>query len=307
VKATISQAYRDFVTRHPGREIDCGGLSLHTIDEGSGPPVVMIHGNPTWSFLFRHLIDALAGSHRVVVPDHIGCGLSEKPDDSRYDYTLSSRVDDLEFLLDSLGLDRDLTLVMHDWGGMIGMTYAARYPERVTRLVVCNTAAFHKPAAMPFPLALRIFRDWPLGAFLARRLNAFCVATAWIGCKRRPMARDLRAAYVAPYDSWKHRIAILRFVQDIPLSPGDRSFGLVSWVEERLSSLAGLPMLVLWGMKDYVFNHHCLDEWARRFPDADVIRFPEGGHYLFEDEPECVTRAIRSFLEAPRLIREHVG
>jgi cis-3-alkyl-4-acyloxetan-2-one decarboxylase len=305
--ATMSQTYRDFVRLHPGREIDRGGLSLHYVDEGSGPPVVMIHGNPTWSFLFRQLIDTLNFSHRVIVPDHIGCGLSEKPDDSRYDYTLSSRVDDLEFLLDSLGLDRELTLVMHDWGGMIGMTYAARHPDRVARLVVCNTAAFHKPAAKPFPLALAICRDWSLGAIMVRGLNAFCVGTAWIGCNRRPMAHDLRAAYVAPYDSWKHRIAILRFVQDIPLLPGDRSFGLVSWVEERLHSLAGVPMLVLWGMKDFVFDRHCLDEWVRRFPEADVIRFPEAGHYLFEDEPDGVTRAVRSFLEAPRLIREHVG
>ncbi len=303
----MSQSYREFVTRHPGREIDRGGLSLHYVDEGSGPPVVMIHGNPTWSFLFRKLIDDLTGSHRVVVPDHIGCGLSEKPDDSRYAYTLASRADDLEFLLDSLGLDRDLTLVMHDWGGAIGMTYAARHPDRVARLVVSNTAAFHKPAAKPFPIALAMCRDWSLGAFLVRGLNAFCVGAARIGCKRRPMSRDVRAAYLAPYDSWAHRIAVLRFVQDIPLSPGDRSFGLVSWVEERLPSLAGVPMLVLWAMKDFVFHRHCLDEWVRRFPTAEVIRFPEAGHYLFEDEPEAVGLAVRTFLEAPRLTRERVG
>jgi cis-3-alkyl-4-acyloxetan-2-one decarboxylase len=305
--AAMSQAYRDFLTRHPGRAIDRGGLSFHYVDEGSGPPVVMIHGNPTWSILFRHLIDALNGSHRVLAPDHIGCGLSEKPDDSRYAYTLASRVDDLEFLLDTLGLDRDLTLVMHDWGGMIGMTYAARHPDRVARLVVCNTAAFHKPAAKPFPLALAICRDWSLGAFLVRGLNAFCRGTARIGCKVRPMSRDVRAAYCAPYDSWAHRIAIVRFVQDIPLLPGDRSFGLVSWVQERLSSLAAVPMLVLWGMKDFVFDRHCLDEWVRRFPAAQVIRFSEAGHYLFEDEPEGVTLAVRTFLEAPRPIQEHVG
>jgi haloalkane dehalogenase len=307
VKGVMSSSYRDFVTRHPGREIDRGGLLLHYVDEGSGPPVIMIHGNPTWGFLFRHLIDALSGSHRVVVPDHIGCGLSGKPDASRYDYTLSSRVDDLEFLLDALGLDKELTLLLHDWGGMIGMAYAARHPDRVARLVVCNTAAFHKPTAMPFPLALAICRIWPLGPFLVRGLNAFCVGAAWTCCKRRRMPRDLRAAYVAPYDSWKHRIAILRFVQDIPLSESDRSYGLVSWVEERLPLLAAVPMLVLWGMKDFVFDRHCLDGWVRRFPDAQVIRFPEAGHYLFEDEPEGVALAVRSFLEAPRLIREHVG
>jgi cis-3-alkyl-4-acyloxetan-2-one decarboxylase len=305
--AATSESYRDFVKRHPGRAIDRGGLSLHYIDEGSGPAVVMIHGNPTWSILFRHLIDDLNGSYRVVVPDQIGCGLSEKPDDSRYSYTLASRVDDFEFLLDSLGLDRELTLVMHDWGGMIGMTYAARHPDRVARLVVCNTAAFHKPAAKSFPLALSLCRHWALGSLLVRGLNIFCRGTTWIGCKRQPMDRDLRAAYVAPYDSWEHRIAILRFVQDIPLSPQDRSFGLVSWVEQHLPLLSNVPMLVLWGMKDFVFDRYCLDEWLRRFPHAEVVRFPEAGHLLFEDEPEPVGRAVRSFLQVSLQVRERVG
>jgi pimeloyl-ACP methyl ester carboxylesterase len=305
--AMTSQSYHDFIARHPGRTIDRDGLSLHYIDEGSGPPVVMIHGNPAWGILFRQLIDDLSGSHRVVVPDHIGCGLSEKPGDTRYAYTLNSRVDDLELLLDSLGLDRDLTLVMHDWGGMIGMTYATRHPDRVARLVVCNTAAFHKPAAKSFPWVLALCRNWVIGACLVRGLNLFCHGTAWIGCKRRPMERDLRLAYIAPYDSWENRIAILRFVQDIPLSKRDRTFDLVSWVDERLSSLSGVPMLILWGMKDFVFDRHCLNEWLRRFPEAEVVRFPESGHYLFEDEPAGVALAVRSFLSAPRLIQEHVG
>jgi haloalkane dehalogenase len=305
--AATSESYRDFVSRHPGTTIDRRGLSLHYVDEGSGSPVVMIHGNPTWSILYRHLIDALNGSHRVIVPDHIGCGLSEKPDESSYAYTLASRVDDLEFLLDSLGLDSELTLVLHDWGGAIGMGYAARHPDRVARLVICNTAAFHKPAAKSFPMALAICRVRPLGAFLVRGLNAFARGAAWIGCKRRPMCRDLRAAYIAPYDSWNNRVAILRFVEDIPLFPSDAGYGLVSWVEERLPALARVPMLVLWGMKDFVYDRHCLDEWLRRFPEAEVIRFNEAGHNLFEDEPEAITLAVQSFLKKPHLVREPVG
>ena len=188
----MNQILERFLTDHPGRDFDRGGLKLHYIDEGSGEPVVMLHGNPTWSFYYRHLIDSLRGSYRVIVPDHIGCGMSDKPDDSRYDYTLASRVDDLELLLDHLGLDRDLTLIMHDWGGMIGMAYAARHPERIARLVVSNTAAFHKPATKPLPRALAICRDSRLGAFLVRGLNAFCLGTAAIGCKRQPMTRELQ-------------------------------------------------------------------------------------------------------------------
>jgi haloalkane dehalogenase len=303
----MSQALRKFLEDHPGRDFDRGGLRMHYIDEGSGEPVVMLHGNPTWALLYRHLIDELAGLYRVIVPDHIGCGLSEKPDDSRYQYTLASRVEDLERLLDHLGLDRELTLVMHDWGGVIGMTYGARHPDRIARLVVSNTAAFHNPTCRPLPRALAIARDWPAGAWLVRGLNAFCLGAAHFGCKRRPMSRDLRGAYVAPYDSWSHRIAIHRFVQDIPLKHGDPSYDLVSWVENRLGRLASIPMLILWGMRDFVFNPRFLDEWLRRFPAAEVQRFSGAGHYLFEDEPVAISRRIGEFLADHAIAREHLA
>ena len=182
----------------------------------------MLHGNPTWSFYYRHLIDSLRGSYRVIVPDHIGCGMSDKPDDSRYHYTLASRVDDLELLLDHLGLDRDITLILHDWGGMIGMAYAARHPERIARLVVSNTAAFHKPAGKPLPRALAICRDSRPGRVTGPRDERLLPGDRVD--RLQTAADDSRAAqaYVAPYDSWNNRIAMLRFVQDIPLHPGDR-------------------------------------------------------------------------------------
>jgi cis-3-alkyl-4-acyloxetan-2-one decarboxylase len=302
-----NQVLEAFLSNHRGRDFDCRGLRLHFIDEGQGEPVVMVHGNPTWSFLFRNLIESLRGSHRVIAPDHIGCGLSEKPDDARYSYTLESRVDDLEALLDHLGLDRELTLILHDWGGMIGMAYAARHPERIARLVVTNTAAFHLPAAKRLPRVLSFCRRSPLAAGLVRGANAFCLGTALIGCKRRMMPRDLRRAYVHPYDSWNNRIAILRFVQDIPLRPGDPSFDLVSSVQERLHRLESVPMLILWGMKDFVFDHHFLEEWERRFPAARVHRFREAGHYLFEDEADSINQLVQQFLAAQPAIREPVG
>src|SRR5262249_29797972 len=157
--------------------------------------------------------------------------------DSRYAYTLKSRVDDLEALLDHLGLDRELTLVLHDWGGMIGMTYAAKYPERIARLVVTNTAAFHLPAAKARQLPPKVCRSSFLAAPLVRGANLFCHGTALIGCKRALIPRDVRRAYVYPYDSWANRIAILRFVQDIPLESGDPSYDLVTWVQDRLHLL----------------------------------------------------------------------
>ncbi len=146
----MTDSFDEFRRVHPGHDLDLGGLRYHYLDEGQGEPVVMVHGNPSWSFYYRHLVEALRDNHRCIVPDHIGCGLSDKPDDARYEYTLSRRAADLEALLDHLGIEGPLTLVMHDWGGMIGMTYATRHPERIARLVVLNTAAFHLPASVSF-------------------------------------------------------------------------------------------------------------------------------------------------------------
>jgi cis-3-alkyl-4-acyloxetan-2-one decarboxylase len=291
--------FQAFVSAHPGRDLDRRGSKLHYLDEGQGEPVVMVHGNPTWSFHYRRLVEALSPRFRTIVPDHIGCGLSDKPDDSRYDYTLASRVDDLEALLDHLEIDRNINLVVHDWGGMIGLAYAARHPERIARLVVMNTAAFHMPGTKSFPWALWICRDTPLGAWMVRGLNTFVRGTALIGCTRNRLPRAVRDAYAAPYDSWDHRIAIHRFVQDIPLRPGDRSYELVSWVENRLASLRSVPLFIAWGMRDFVFDRPFLEEWIRRFPHAEVHRYSRAGHYLLEDEAETLVPLIENFLREP--------
>src|SRR5262249_39567027 len=158
---------------------------------GEGEPVVMLHGNPTWSYYYRRLVEDLASAgFRTVVPDHVGCGRSDKPGDDRYAYTLESRVRDLETLLDRLGPDAGPALVRHARGGAVGMAFAARHPGRVARLVVLNTAAFHLPKSKPFPWPLWVCRDTPLGAWVVRGLNAFCRGTALIGCKSTKMPRE---------------------------------------------------------------------------------------------------------------------
>ncbi|MFN3428540.1 MAG: alpha/beta fold hydrolase [Candidatus Sericytochromatia bacterium] len=279
-----------------GKTLDRGGLRYHYLDEGQGDPVVMLHGNPSWSFYYRNLVMALKDGHRCIVPDHIGMGLSDKPGDDRYTYTLESRVDDLEALLDHLGLTDNLTLVVHDWGGMIGFAFASRHPERIKRLVVLNTSAFLLPETKPFPLPLWMARDTALGAWLVRGVNAFAGAASFVGCTEHPMPTELRNAYIAPYDNWDNRIATLRFVQDIPLKPGDRAYDLVKSVQDGLERFAGIPMLICWGDKDFVFDHHFLAEWERRFPNAEVHRFPKAGHYVLEDARESVIPLIREFL-----------
>jgi haloalkane dehalogenase len=295
----------EFVRRHPGRDLVLrAGVRYHYLDEGEGEPVVMLHGNPTWSFYYRRLVEALSPEgYRTVVPDHVGCGRSDKPADDLYDYTLESRVRDLETLLEHLGIDSGLTLVMHDWGGAIGMAFAARHPGRVARLVILNTAAFHLPKTKAFPWPLWVCRDTPLGALVVRGLNAFCRGTAWIGCKRTRMSREVRDAYIAPYDSWRNRIAVHRFVQDIPLRPGNRSHDLISFTEERLSLFADTPALIAWGMRDFVFDRHFLDEWVRRLPGAEVHRFPDAGHYVLEDEADAIVRLVREFLARHPVLR----
>lgn len=275
---------------------DLGGLRMHYLSEGRGPTVVMLHGNPNWSYYYRHLVMALRETHRCLVPDHIGCGMSDKPDDDRYEYSLERRVADLELWLDRCNANRDLTFVVHDWGGMIGMAYATKYPDRIRRLVILNTGAFHLPSTKPVPWQLNLARG-PLGALLVRGFNAFSVGAVRSCVTRRPMPRDVGRAYCSPYNSWANRIAVHRFVQDIPLKPGDRGFDLVSQVEERLNLLQHVPMMIGWGEKDFVFDDHFLQEWLRRFPHAELHRYPDCGHYILEDAGEELITSIKSFLD----------
>lgn len=275
--------------------LNLSGLRYHYLDEGRGEPLVMLHGNPTWSFYYRNLVLGLRDKYRVVVPDHIGCGLSDKPGDSRYEYSLRQRVTDLEALVDHLGLPDNLTLVLHDWGGMIGMAFAHRHPERIRRLVILNTAAFPLPQGKRLPWSLRWCRTPLIGPLLVRGFNAFCRGAARY-CVRKPMPAEVRNAYLAPYDSWRNRIAVLRFVQDIPLTATDRGFDLVKEVADDLHRFASLSMLICWGEQDFVFDHFFLDEWRRRFPQAEVHVFPDAGHYVLEDAGTEILPLIRDFL-----------
>lgn len=278
------------------RRLDRNGLSLSYLDEGSGDPVVMLHGNPTWSFYYRDLVLALRDTYRCIVPDHIGCGLSDKPPDTVYDYSLKSRVDDVEALLEHLGVRDRITLVVQDWGGMIGMAFAARHPDRVRRIVATNTGAFPLPAAKRFPRSLWLGRNTRLGAWLILKQNAFCRAAANWCVTRTKLPADVRAMYLMPYDSPANRIAVLKFVQTIPLSPADPGWAIVRDTAASLHQFAGVPTLLLWGIRDFVFDRHFLADWQRYFPHAETHTWPDCGHYLLEDAgEECIMR-VKEFL-----------
>lgn len=255
----------------------------------------MLHGNPTWSFYYRDLIHSLRGNHRCIAPDHIGCGLSDKPQ-TGYGYSLKERVDDVERLIDHLKPAEPMTLVVHDWGGMIGFALAARRPELFNRFVVLNTAAFHLPKTKRLPFRLWLGRNTKLGEWLIRRHNVFCRHAAAVGTKRAPLDPKVREGLLAPYDSWDNRIAVARFVRTIPLKPGDPGYDSIDQAEAALPRFADMPMLIGWGLKDFVFDGHFLDEWKRRFPKAEVHAFPDCGHYILEDAKPELLKLVPEFL-----------
>ncbi len=267
------------------------------LDEGAGEPVVMLHGNPTWSYYYRNLVLALRGEYRCIVPDHIGCGLSDKPTAAEYDFSLKSRIDDLETLIESLKLTAKMTLVVQDWGGMIGMGYAARHPDRIRRIVATNTGCTRLPKSKGFPHSLWLGRNTWLGAWLILRRNTFCKAAASWCVTRQPLPADVRAMYLKPYDTPAHRLAVLKFVQTIPLNPTDAGYDIVTGVEASAPKFATVPMQLLWGMKDFVFDKHFLAEWQRLFPHAETTTWPDCGHYLLEDAGDEVIPAIAAFLK----------
>ncbi|NRA63874.1 MAG: alpha/beta fold hydrolase [Pseudobacteriovorax sp.] len=268
---------------------------MHYVDEGEGDPILMIHGNPTWSFYYRNLIKEFSTSHRVIAPDHIGCGLSEKPDDSQYDFTLERRVQDLESLVTSLGL-KDITLVVHDWGGMIGFTFATRFPELIKSLVVFNTAAFHNPKGLQLPMSIRMCRTGLLGEILVRGFNAFSKGATLTCCTKKSLSAEEKRGYLAPYNNWKNRLAVHRFVKDIPLTKDDQAWSVVNDVEKRLSTLSDKPLLILWGEKDFVFDDKFLTRWREYFPHAEVHTYPDSGHFVVEDSHDDIVERMHSFV-----------
>lgn len=282
--------------------MDISGFKYHYVDEGAGSPVIMVHGNPTWSFYYRQLIQALSHQYRAIAVDHIGCGLSDKPTQDQYEYTLDRRVNDLERFIGRLELKDKITLVLHDWGGMIGIAYALRHLDRMDKIILLNTAAFFPPQDRPLPFRLKLIRHLkPFANVAVLGFNAFARSALFMATAKG-LPDDVRSGLLAPYNCRQNRIATLKFVEDIPLKPTDPSYETVKTVQNELHRLRNLPMLICWGMKDFVFTRAYLDEWRHRFPDAHVHTFEDAGHYVLEDAAETVIDRIRKFMlkEKPR-------
>ncbi len=273
-----------------------GGHRYHYVDEGNGDPVIMLHGNPTWSFYYRELIKKLSPHFNCIAPDHIGCGYSDKPGDASYNYILEQRVNDLETFLQKKGITKNIHLVAHDWGGIIGMAYAHRHPETIKKIILMNTAAFHFPLNKKFPLALRFVRTG-LGGFMVRAFNLFSGLASIEGTKKIRLSKEIKNGLTAPYNSWKNRIATLRFVQDVPLKKNDPGYQIISEMQERLDQFRNTPTLIAWGMKDFVFDRHILEAWEKFLPDARVHRFEDSGHYILEDQQEAIGNLALNFFK----------
>ena len=269
---------------------DINGHKQHYIDEGRGPVIVMIHGNPTWSFYYRNLIHKLKNTFRIIAIDNIGCGLSDKPQE--YQYTLRQHIDNAMSLINSLNIDR-FSLVLHDWGGAIGMGVACVCPEKLDKIVVMNTAAFR---STQIPLRIRLCRIPFLGKIIVRLFNGFAWPATFMAVENK-MNEKVKNAYLKPYNSWKNRIATHRFVVDIPITENHQSYTTLVEVESGLAEIkkGNIPLLIVWGGKDFCFNDSFYNEWKERFPDAQSTYYPDAGHYLLEDKKDEVNERIATF------------
>ena len=254
------------------------GARMAYVDEGprSSEAVLMVHGNPTWSFYYRNVIRELSPQIRCIAPDHVGMGRSDKPQD--YPYTLDRRIADLSELVDALGLTR-VHLLVHDWGGAIGLGWAGRNPDRVGRICILNTGAF-RSSRIPFRISL--CRAPVLGTLLVRGLNGFAGPATWMAMGRRKLNDVERRAYLWPHGDWHDRVAVDGFVKDIPLNERHPSYATLVGVENGLAALTDKPVFMVWGGRDFCFNDTFLAEFRRRFPAANALRL-DAGHYVLED------------------------
>lgn len=267
-------------------KLSCG-YEMSYIDEGEGFPVVMVHGNPTWSFYYRNVVKKLSPKFRAIAVDHIGCGLSERPG-SDYSYRLEQRIVDLGELLDKLNLEQ-FDLVVHDWGGVIGLGAALARFKNLRRVTILNTAAF---VDSRIPSRIALCRAPVLGKLLVQGLNGFAGPAAKMSVNKEPLSPEVKKGFLLPYGNWSDRKAVYQFVKDIPMHASHPSFKALIEVENQILNLRKRDVTILWGGKDFCFNDHFLERWQRFLPDATVFRYPDAGHYVLEDETEKCCEAI---------------
>ena len=267
-----------------------GGQRMHFVDEGKGEPVVFLHGNPSWSFEFRRPIAELRGKYRCVAPDHVGFGLSSRSGRTD-DYRPEAHARRFEALMDRLGLD-GITLFMTDWGGPIGLDFARRHPDRVSRIVVANSWCWPVGGDFHFRSFSFLMSSRP-GRYLIERHNLFVdrVMPMAVG-DRRALTPEVMAHYRNALPTPEARRAVAAF-------PG-HIVGAGEWLGEiwdDRASFAAKPALLLWGLKDIAFRRKELERWKSALEDCEVHEFADCGHFLAEEAPDRVLPLLRDFLE----------
>ena len=258
--------------------------SWHVLDnqvEPTAGTMLCVHGNPTWSYLWRRFLAAAPPGWRVVAVDQLGMGWSERVPDPR---RLGMRIDDLDALTAALAIDGPVVTVAHDWGGPISLGWALRHRNRLAGMVLANTAVSHDPATAA-PGLIRLARTRGLRDLVCVRTPAFVRAAAALS--RPSLPREVRDALAAPYDGAAARRAVGDFVADIPLEADHPSRVVLDSVAEGLAGLSDVPALLLWGARDPVFTQRYLEDLVDRLPQADVQRYPRAAHLVTEDVPEA--------------------
>lgn len=284
--------------------------ALHYVDEGprAGRPVVLVHGNPTWGYLFREFVPVLvAAGHRVIVPDHLGFGRSDKPGGVEL-YEVARHAGRLEALLESLDLG-GAVVVPHDWGGPIVLRWAGRHPDRVAGLFILNTLAHGVSPAilppgkqrLPLPVPLHLFRTPGVGELLVQGLDAFKPLMFRLAVERSErLTPTIRRAYRSVHPGWSERAGMLAFARQLPDRPG----GPINAMNEETEALLAKhyrrkPVRIVWGERDRVLPASLIETaWLRTLPDAEVTPIPEAGHFLQEDAPEQVVPELTRFADA---------
>ena len=280
------------------RWLDADGVRLHYVDEGprDGQPVVLLHGNPTWSYVYRRFVGALADAgHRAVAYDQMGFGRSDKP--GRVDeYTIPRHVAQFTRLVDELGLD-GVTLVGHDWGAVIALAWGVRQPERVRRLVLLNSFTGSHPPWPP-PLPLRMLYAPGLGAVMTRGLRATIHTFLFRGGTLHPerLGPDERAAYLAPHPDWRSRAGLRAAVRILPWNDRSSTPAVGREIDTGLPLLAGRPTLIAWGTGDRVISRRWLEHYRRNLPPAEVHELEDAGHFIQEDAHERLVPLLLDFL-----------
>ncbi|HSE08824.1 MAG TPA: alpha/beta fold hydrolase [Nocardioidaceae bacterium] len=267
--------------------VDVRGAHVHYIDEGEGPVFLFLHGNPTWSFLYRHIVRGLRDRFRCIALDYPGFGLSTPP--AAYDFTVAEHARIVEGFVEQLDL-REVTLMVQDWGGPIGMWVATQNPERFRAFVIGNTWAWPITSDRQIEWFSKTLGSAGVGGLLVKRADVFVSVFMRGGIRRRKLTVDEQFMYKRPHPTPESRVPVHVMPREI-LAAGD----LLAEVEEGLGRVADKPALLVWGDKDPAFREPQRLRWEGTFPDHRTVILRGASHYIQEDAPDEIVAAIRDW------------